>query len=68
MKNLRSIKIDYQIKKNQKIPIVNEYTKTTNINILLNRVRKENKSNLQKKRILSTSIIGIVFFVAILAF
>jgi len=68
MKNLRSIKIDYKIKKNQKIPIVNEYTKTTNINILLNRVRKENKSNLQKKIILSTSIIGIVFFVAILAF
>ena len=42
--------------------------KTTDINILLNRVRKENKSNLQKKIILSTSIIGIVFFVAILAF
>ena len=68
MKNLRSKKNDFQIEYNRNFYDGNKIIKTTNINILLNRVRKENKSNLQKKIILSTSIIGIVFFVAILAF
>jgi len=68
MKNSQSSKIDYQINKNQKFPIGDEYIKTTNINILLNRVRKEKKNNLKKKIILSISIISILLFVSILAF
>ena len=43
-------------------------TNTTNINILLNRVRQENKSNLKKKIILSISIISVLFFICILIF
>ena len=68
MKNSQSSKIDYQINKNKKFPIRDEYIKTTNINILLNRVRIEKKNNLKKKIILSISISGILLFVSILAF
>ena len=68
MKNSQSSKIDYQINKKQKFPIRDEYIKTTNINILLNRVRIEKKNNLKKKMILSISISGILLFVSILAF
>ena len=50
MKKYQSSKIDYQIQKNS---IRNENIKTTNINILLNRVRQEQKSNSKKKIILS---------------
>ena len=68
MKNSESSKIDYQIKKNKKIFFENKHIKTTNINILLNRVREENKSNLKKKIILSISIMGILFFIFISVF
>ena len=49
MRNSQSSNVDYQIKKNQKFPIRNKQIKTTNVNILLNRVRQENKSNQKKK-------------------
>ena len=49
MKNSQSSKIDYQIKKKQKFHIENNQIKTTNINILLNRVRQENKNESKKK-------------------
>jgi hypothetical protein len=65
MKKYQLRKIDYQIQKNS---IRNENIKTTNINILLNRVRKEQKSNSKKKIILSISIISILLFIGILAF
>ncbi len=65
MKKYQSSKIDYQIQKNS---IRNENIKTTNINILLNRVRQEQKSNSKKKIILSISIISILLFIGILAF
>ena len=68
MKNSQSSKIDYQIKKNHKFYIGNKNIKTTNVNILLNRVRQENKSNSKKKIILSISIIGILSFICILTF
>jgi len=42
MKKYKSTKIDYQIPKNF---IRNENIKTTNINVLLNRVRQEKKNN-----------------------
>ena len=68
MKNSRSSKIDYQAKKNYKSYIGNKNIKTTNVNILLNRVRQENKSNFKKKIILSISIICILSFICILTF
>ena len=68
MKNFREGKIDHQTKINQKFNIGNRHIKTTNINILLNRVREENKSNLKKKLILSISIIGILSFICIYTF
>ena len=68
MKNSRVSKIDHQTKIKQKFHIGNKHIKTTNINILLNRVREENKSNLKKKLILSISIIGILSFICILTF
>ena len=68
MRNSQSSNVDYQIKKNQKFPIRNKQIKTTNVNILLNRVRQENKSNQKKKIILSISIIVFLSFISILAF
>ena len=68
MKNSQLSKIEYQTEKNQKFHTNKKYIKTTNINILLNRVRQENKSNLKKKIILSISIIGILSFICILTF
>ena len=68
MKNSREGKFDHQTKINQKFHNGNEYIKTTNINILLNRVREEKKSNLKKKLILSISIIGILSFICIYTF
>ena len=68
MKNFQSSKIDYQTKKNHKFHIGNKHIKTINVNILLNRVRQENKSNFKKKIILLISIIGILSFIWILTF
>ena len=68
MKFTQSGKIEYLTEKNKKTDIGNENIKTTNINILLNRVKKENKSNFKKKIILSISVIGILFFICILTF
>jgi len=68
MRNFPSSNIDYQIKKNQKFPIGNKQIKTTNINILLNRVRQKNKSDQKKIIILSISIISFLSFTSILAF
>ena len=68
MKNFQSSNIYYQNKKNQKFPIENKEIKTTNVNILLNRVRQENKSNKKKIIILSISIISFISLISILVF
>ena len=49
MENSHSSKINYQIEKNRKFHFENKQVKKTNINILLNRVRQENRSNKKKK-------------------
>ena len=67
MKNSHLNKIDYQNEKKQKFPLENNQIKTTNVNILLNRVRQEKRSN-KKKIILSISVIGILSFICILVF
>ena len=67
MKKSQLIKINYLNEKNQKFSLENNHIKTTNVNILLNRVRQEKRSN-KKKIILSISLISILSFVSILAF
>ena len=68
MRNSQSSNIDVQNKKNQNFLIENKQIKTTDVNILLNRVREENKNNNKKKVILSISIISFLSFISILAF
>ena len=68
MRNSQSSNIDYQNKKNQEFSIANKEIKTTNVNILLNRVRQENKNDKKKKLILSISIISFISLVSILVF
>lgn len=65
MKKNRSSIIDYQIPKNY---IRNKDIKTTNINVLLNRVRQEKKNNTKKKTVLLISIITFILLFGILAF
>ena len=65
MRNSQPSTIDYQ---NKKITTGNKQIKTTNINILLNRVRQENINYKKKKIILLISIIGILYFISILVF
>ena len=67
MRKSQSSNIYYQDEENEKIYIDNKEIKTTNINILLNRVRKKNKSKQKKIIIFSISIISIVSFIGILA-
>ena len=62
------MKIDYQIKKDQNYTFKDEAARTTNINILLNRVRQKNKSESKKKIILSIFIIGILSLLSIIVF
>jgi hypothetical protein len=66
MKKLGSKIIDYQIKNDQNYTDNNKSFKTTNINILLNRVRLEKKDRSKKKLIFSISIISIVSFLSII--
>jgi hypothetical protein len=56
-----------QIKINQNFTFKNEAIKTTNINILLNRVRKK-KSDSKKKLILLIFLIGILPLISIMVF
>ena len=66
MKKSEPKKIDYQIKNDQNYTDNNKSFKTTNINILLNRVRLEKKDRSKKKLIFSISIISIVSFLSII--
>jgi len=66
MKKSESKIIDYQIKNDQNYTNNNKSFKTTNINILLNRVRLEKKNRSKKKLIFSISIISIVSFLSII--
>ena len=68
MRNSQSSNIYYQHKKNQKFRIGNKEIKTTNVNILLNRVRQEKKSSKKKRIILSISIISFISLISILVF
>ena len=66
MKNSQSRIKDYRIKDNQNSTIKDESFKTTDINILLNRVKIEKKINSKKKLVFSISIISIVSFISVI--
>jgi hypothetical protein len=68
MKKSQFKKFDYQIKNDQNFIFKNEVIKTTNINILLNRVRQKNKTETKKKLIFSISIIGFLSLISIIVF
>ena len=68
MRNSLSKIIDNLIQNNQNSYVENNTIKTTNINILLNRVRLEKRNKSKKKIILAISIISILFFISIIAF
>ena len=57
---------DNQIKNDQIYTDDNQNLKTTNINILLNRVRLEKKDRSKKKLIFSITIISILSFLSII--
>jgi hypothetical protein len=61
-------KFDNKIENNKNFNIVNKNIKTTNINILLNRVRQEKKNYLKKKVIFSILIISTLSFLSIMLF
>ena len=61
-------KINYQISNDQVFNERNKSFKTTNINILLNRVRLDKKDKLKKKIIFSLSLIFIFSFLFLILF
>ena len=68
MKNQKFDKINDQINNDQDFTNLSNNIKTTNINILLNRVRQEKKTQSKKKIFLSLTIIAILFFTSIIVF
>ena len=68
MKNSQFKKFNYLTKNGQNFTFKDKVIKTTNINILLNRVKKKNKSELKKKILLSISIIGTLSLIGIIVF
>ena len=64
MKKLSGIKSSTRIEKNQDNILLNQQAKTTNINILLNRVRLDKKKTF-RKRFIFTFIITILVSVSV---
>ena len=67
MKNPQSRAIDYRIKNQKDLNPRNKDFKTTDINILLNRVKIEKKSRSRKTITFSIFIISIVSVLSIIA-
>ena len=68
MKKLQLKKFDYKINKDHNHTSKIEVVKTTNINILLNRVRQKKKIELKNKLILSIFMVSILSLAGILMF
>ena len=66
MKKSEFNKIDYLIKNDLKFSDASKTFKTTNINILLNRVKLEKKNKSKKKIIFIISLISILSFFSII--
>ena len=67
MKNPQSRAIDYRIKNQKDLNPRNKDFRTTDINILLNRVKIEKKSRSRKKITFSIFIISIVSVLSVIA-
>tara|TARA_B110001450_G_C17259651_1_gene334980 strand:+ start:291 stop:503 length:213 start_codon:yes stop_codon:yes gene_type:complete len=68
MKKPQPKMFDYENTNNQNFNLGNKIIKTTNINVLLNRVRLEKRGDSKKKIILSIFVISILSFISIIAF
>jgi hypothetical protein len=68
MKNSQFKKFNYLTKNGQNFTFKDEVIKTTNINILLNRVRQKKKIELKNKLILSILMVSILSLAGILMF
>jgi len=66
MKKSEHNKTDFQIKNDLKSIDIDNRLKTTNINVLLNRVRLEKKNKSKKKIIFLISLISILSFFSII--
>tara|TARA_B100001063_G_scaffold148086_1_gene138231 strand:- start:93 stop:305 length:213 start_codon:yes stop_codon:yes gene_type:complete len=60
MKFSKFKKTDYKVNNNQFSNVINKNLKTTNVNILLNRVRIEKKKTFKKKMFFLISLISIL--------
>ena len=64
MKFLKFKKTEYKTGNNQFSNVINKNLKTTNVNILLNRVRIEKKNTFKKKMFFLISLISVLSFLS----
>jgi hypothetical protein len=65
MKFLKFKKTEYKTGNNQFSNVINKNLKTTNVNILLNRVRIEKKNTFKKKMLFLISLISVLSFIGV---
>jgi hypothetical protein len=65
MKFLKFKKTEYKTSNNQFSNVINKNLKTTNVNILLNRVRIEKKNTFKKKMLFLISLISVLSFIGV---
>jgi len=65
MKFLKFKKTEYKAENNQFSNVINKNLKTTNVNILLNRVRIEKKNTFKKKMFFLISLISVLSFIGV---
>ena len=65
MKFLKFKKTEYKAGNNQFSNVINKNLKTTNVNILLNRVRIEKKNTFKKKMFFLISLISVLSFIGV---
>jgi hypothetical protein len=65
MKFLKFKKTEYKTSNNQFSNVINKNLKTTNVNILLNRVRIEKKNTFKKKMFFLISLISVLSFIGV---
>ena len=65
MKFLKFKKTEYKTGNNQFSNVINKNLKTTNVNILLNRVRIEKKNTFKKKMFFLISLISVLSFIGV---
>ena len=58
-------KTNYKVNNDQFSNVINKNLKTTNVNILLNRVRIEKKNTFKKKMFFLISLISVLSFIGV---